>query len=49
MAAGMLIMAAGHEGNLWTMTHWSVGRGSDLSEVAQCGAGNGEGPLAFEW
>lgn len=32
-----------------TMTSSSAGRGWDSSEVAQCGAGRGEGPLAFVW
>jgi hypothetical protein len=31
VAAGLLIMAAGHEVNRWIMARWSGGRGCDLS------------------
>jgi hypothetical protein len=33
VVAGMLIMAAGHEGNRWITTSWSAGRGWGTSEA----------------
>jgi hypothetical protein len=45
----MLILAGGGRGlplDYDELVHWTR---IEWSEVAQCNAGNGEGPLAFVW
>jgi hypothetical protein len=38
----MRVMSTATALNQMTATSWNAGRGSDLSEAAQCGAGNGD-------
>jgi hypothetical protein len=49
IGARMLILAGGGRGlplDYDELVHWTR---IEWSEVAQCNAGNGEGPLAFVW
>ena len=47
VAAGMLIMAGGHDGKPWTLMRWSLGRASATSGAPDHVTGSDDRPLPF--